>query len=287
MVEEIHKVFAKGLSPSSLTNYMRNPIDFYYQKILKIREYDTVEENIAANTLGTVVHNTLEDFYRPLIGQELTVEAIKALIPKIEAQVSLHFKKEYKAGDVTKGKNLIVYEIAKRYVSNFLNTEIEALQNGDAITILQIEAHNECVVTLEGLTTAVKLIGKVDRVDQCNGVMRIIDYKTGSVQQSQVELVDWDALTTDYKAYSKSFQVLTYAYMMHREQQLRFPLEAGIISFKNLSAGFLKFAKKESARSRKKETLITEDTLSAFEIELKRLILEICNPKINFTEKEL
>ncbi len=287
LIGALYQVVQQGLSPSSLTNYMRNPIDFYYQKILKIRRYDDVEENIAANTLGTVVHNTLEDFYTPFIGQFITVEAIKALRPKIETQVTLHFKNEYKEGDISKGKNLIIFEIAKRYVSNFLNAELEALQRGDEIKILQIEAHNEILLTIDTLPVPVKLIGKVDRVDTCNGVMRIIDYKTGNVQQSQVELVDWEALTTDYKAYSKSFQILTYAYMMYRSKQIKMPLEAGVISFKNLSSGFLKFAKKESARGRKKDTLITVETLEAFEIELKRLILEICNPKINFTEKEL
>ena len=73
-------IVKSGLSPSSLTNYIRNPIDFYYQKVLKIKEYDDVEETIAANTLGTVVHNTLEDFYKPLEGEFLKpeTEGVKA-----------------------------------------------------------------------------------------------------------------------------------------------------------------------------------------------------------------
>jgi ATP-dependent helicase/DNAse subunit B len=120
LLQDIYKVAKKGFSPSSLTNYIRNPIDFYYQKILKIREYDDVEEIVASNTLGTIVHNTLEDFYKPFIGQILTVDTIKSLKPKIEEQVTYHFKNEYKEGDITKGKNLIIFEIAKRYVLNLL-----------------------------------------------------------------------------------------------------------------------------------------------------------------------
>ena len=285
--KQIIETANQGFSPSSLTNYMRNPIDFYYQKILKIKDHDDVEETVAANTLGTVVHNTLEDFYEPFIGHFLTVEGIENLKPKIEQTVSYHFKKEYKEGDITKGKNLIVFEVAKRYVSNFLDLEIKALKAGDKIKIIAIEANNNITINISELDFPIRIKGKVDRVDACNGTTRIIDYKTGSVQQNQVEVVNWEDITTDYKKYSKSFQILTYAYMMHTSKEIQLPIEAGIISFKKLNDGFLKFAKKESAFSRSKNTLITDDTLIAFENELKKLIIEICNPKIDFTEKEV
>jgi hypothetical protein len=288
---ELHNALVKlaktGFSPSSLTNYIRNPIDFYYQKILKIREHNDVEETIAANTLGTVVHNTLEDFYKPLIGKLLSVDIIKNLKFKIEGRVLFHFKNEYKEGDTTKGKNLIVSEIAKRYISNFLDLEIKDLLAGNTIKIIAIEAENDLLIDFPELDFPIKLKGIVDRVDEFNGVTRIIDYKTGSVLQNQVEIVNWEAITTDYKKYSKSFQILAYAYMMQKSNGLNFPIEAGIISFKNLSSGFLKFSKKESSRSRTKNALITEDTLASFELELKKLIIEICNPDIDFIEKEV
>ena len=285
--KQIIHLASEGFSPSSLTNYIRNPIDFYYQKILKIKDHVDVEETVAANTLGTVVHNTLEDFYEPFIGKLLTVDGIKGLKPKIEQTVTYHFKNEYKEGDISKGKNLIIFEIAKRYVSNFLDLEIKTLKAGDKIKIIAIEADNNITINIPELNFPIKIKGKVDRVDECNGVTRIIDYKTGSVQQNQVEVVNWEDIATDYKKYSKSFQVLTYAYMMQKSNKINLPIEAGIISFKNLSSGFLKFSKKESTFSRSKNALITADTLVDFETELKKLILEICNPKIDFTEKEV
>lgn len=285
--DQLIALAGKGFSPSSLTNYMRNPIDFYYQSILKIREHNDVEETVAANTLGTVVHNTLEDFYKPLVGTFLTIEIIKQLKTNIEERVSFHFKNEYKQGDISTGKNLIIFEIAKRYVSNFLNLEIKALKAGNEIKILAIEADNEIEINIPELDFPIKLKGKVDRVDECSGTIRIIDYKTGKVEQNQVEIVEWEDIATDYKKYSKSFQVLCYAYMMQASQNLKFPIEAGIISFKNLSSGFLKFAQKESSSSRKKDSLITQETLLDFETELKKLIVEICNPKIDFVEKEV
>ncbi len=285
--DHILKIVKKGVSPSSLTNYIRNPIDFYYQKILNISEYNTVEETIAANTLGTVVHNTLEDLYKPLVGTILSASSIVNLKPNIEESVRHHFKNEFKEGDITKGKNLIIFEIAKRYVLNFINLEIKNLKEGHEIKIIAIEANSELVINIPEINTPVKLKGKVDRIDQFNGITRIIDYKTGKVQQNQVEVVDWGDITSDYKKYSKSFQILTYAYMLKKANTITLPIEAGIISFKNLNAGVLKFAKKESAFSRSKYTLITDDVLLDFENELTILIKEICNPNIDFIEKEI
>nr|WP_321233775.1 PD-(D/E)XK nuclease family protein [uncultured Psychroserpens sp.] len=287
VIKTLDKVAQKGFSPSSLTNYVRNPIDFYYNKILGIKQYEEVEESIAFNTLGTVIHNTLEDFYKPLEGQFLSKDHIKHMKTKINSTVSHHFKAEFKEGDITNGKNLIIFEIAQRYISNFLNLETTSLKEGNTIKIVAIETENKVPIYVENISKTVNLTGKVDRVDEYNGTIRIIDYKTGRVEPSKVEIANWEAITTDYDKYSKSFQVLTYAYMMHKSENIKLPIEAGIISFKSLNAGVLKFATKPSEKSRTKDHLITSETLNAFEIELKKLVTEIYNVDIDFIEKEV
>ena len=287
IIEKLNKVGAKGLSPSSLTNYMRNPIDFYYEKILGNSRYEEVEESVAYNTLGTVIHNTLEDFYKPLVGQVLKTDHIKDMRSKISSTVAHHFKEEFKEGDITNGKNLIIFEISKRYISNFLDIETADIKKGNTIKITAIETNNRIPIYIEDLSKTVTLIGKVDRVDEYNGVNRIIDYKTGRVDPGKVQIVDWEDITTDYNKYSKSFQILMYAYMMHKENKISLPVEAGIISFKSLNSGVLKFATKPSSNSKTKDYSITSETLDAFEIELKKLISEIFNQDINFIEKEV
>tara|TARA_R110002050_G_scaffold92054_2_gene192838 strand:- start:1216 stop:3975 length:2760 start_codon:yes stop_codon:yes gene_type:complete len=287
VIEQLKVLSNKGYSPSSLTNYMRNPIDFYYEKILGIKEFEEVEENIAANTLGSVIHNSLEDFYKPLEGSILTIEHLKTFKSQTKDMVTKHFEILYNKGGFSSGKNLIIFEIAQRYISNFLNQEIESIKRGNEIKILSIEADEAIEIKIEGLDFPIKLKGKVDRVDSFNGTTRVIDYKSGKVEQNKVEIVDWENLTTDYDKYSKSFQVLCYAYMMKQQNRIELPIEAGIISFKNLNEGFLKFGKKASSHARSKDQLITQETLDDFETELKKLITEICNPKVNFIEKEL
>ena len=93
-------------------------------------------------------------------------------------------------------------------------------------------------------------------------------------------------MIADYK-HSKAFQILCYAFMI-KDNYLNKQIEAGIISFKNLQSGFLKFAKKDkSGRGAVKETIIDLETFTNYTTELKKLILEICNPAIPFTEKEI
>ncbi|NJW55285.1 PD-(D/E)XK nuclease family protein, partial [Salinimicrobium oceani] len=123
---------------------------------------------------------------------------------------------------------------------------------------------------VEELDFPVFLKGTVDRVDEFNGKFRIIDYKTGKVDQSKVEVVEWEEIALDYDKYSKPFQILTYALMMDDKDPLPSEFEAGIISFKNMQGGFLKFCKKDKkGYGAKKETNITSETLEAFKEQLK------------------
>ena len=54
---------------------------------------------------------------------------------------------------------------------------------------------------------------KIDRIDTYDGITRIIDYKTGLVNKSDVTISDWDLILSDYKNIAKAFQLLTYAYI--------------------------------------------------------------------------
>lgn len=284
VLQRLREIAEKGFSPSALTSYIRNPLDFYFQKILKLNDFEEVEETVAANTLGTIVHDTLEVFYKPLEGTLLSIQKLIEMKERIHEQVTSEFKKTFKGGTFTKGKNLIVFEVAKRYISNFIDREILEVEAGNTIKISKIETDLTLEVIIPELDFPVKIHGKVDRVDEYNGQIRIIDYKTGLVNQGDVEIVEWEPLIQDYK-YSKAFQVLAYALMMEKEIPIN-NAEAGIISFKNLSSGFLKFGTKTSAYS-KREQQINSETLESFTEELKKLILEICDPNIPFTEKEI
>lgn len=252
--------------------------------MLKVRDQEEVEETVAFNTLGTVVHNALENLYKPLEGELLSAEIIERFKKEANTQIAQEFAKNYSKAPLDKGRNLLIFEVAKRYMRNFLNFEIKRLENGSDIQIVQIEKDLKVALPIDDLQFPVYLRGKVDRVEKADGVTRIMDYKTGKVESKDLIVKDWIEITKDYDKFAKSFQVLTYATLISLEKDLKFPAEAGIISFKNLRSGFLKFQLKID---KKPDYLIQAETLEYFQKELKKLIMEICNPEIPFIEKEI
>ncbi|GAA0872613.1 PD-(D/E)XK nuclease family protein [Gangjinia marincola] len=279
VIDKIIEKASKGFSASALLIYLRNPVDFYYRYILGIEESDEVEETIAANTLGTIVHDTLEELFKPYIGHQLTADILDQLLKNSEKQVKIQFEKTYTLRNTLTGKNLIIFEVAKKYVREFLHLE-KATLGRNTIFLKEVEQDLEIGLEIPELSYKVNLKGKIDRVDQFNNDLRIIDYKTGKVQQGQVILKDWDELITNYDDYSKPFQLLTYALLLHTAKKIELPVKAGIISFKNFSAGFIPLKEDKSDQ-------ITAEMLERFEQKLTELILEICDPNIPFQEKEI
>lgn len=278
IIDRLNELAYKGLSPTSLTNYINNPIGFYQQKILGIKEVEEAEETIAANTLGTIIHKALEAFYNPYIGIFLKKEHILSMKKQIENEVKKWFVEIYKNGDISSGKNLLIYNIAKQFISNFLDQELRLLNQGKQLKILALEYDLETEIKIDGLQQPVKLIGLADRIDELDRTIRIIDYKTGKVEQKDLTIKDWNLITADYK-YSKSLQVLLYALMYGKMKNINFdlqPVESGTVSFKNLNSGFLKVNKK----------FISREDIVNFTNELKHLIAEIFNQDIPFVENE-
>ncbi|PAM96042.1 hypothetical protein B4N84_05715 [Flavobacterium sp. IR1] len=280
VMERLKEIAVAGFSPSALTSYIRNPIDFYFQKILRIREVEEVEENIALNTLGTIIHETLKALYDPFVGKFISETDITNCFKLLDDEVLKQFKLVYKEGEIKKGRNLLAFEVAKRNISNFLKMELETIKNGDAIQIIALEKTYERLLEHPALPFPVRIKGNVDRIELRNGKVRIIDYKTGKVEKANVVLKSWNGLTQELKN-DKIIQVLAYAFM-YEEDAKEIPIEVGIISFKNLKSGFLPFGFKED----KELTItITKEILKNYLEEIVLLLREIFDKEIPFEEK--
>lgn len=282
--EELKNIsMTKGFSPSALSNYLRNPIQFYSQRVLRIKEVEEVEESVALNTLGTIIHNSLENLYLPYKGAQLTVEIIKKIQEKADDEVQKQFEEVYNSDKEKLGKNLLAFEVAKRNVYHFLAGELEKLREGDNIWLLELET--ELTYTLEDprLPYPINLFGFVDRIEERNGVIRVIDYKSGKVESNDVKLTNWEGLSLNLKN-DKIIQLLCYA-LMYTKNNAKQSIEAGIYSFKNRKEGFLFFGVREGRDNVNYE--INQETLDLFKDELIVLLLEILNPDVDFIENEL
>ncbi len=274
----------KGFSPSSLSQYIRNPIDFYKKYVLGIRDSEDVEEVIAANTFGTVIHSSMESLYKPFIGSRLSPEKLKALLPSIPKVVKEHFKEYYPNVSLNSGHNLIAYHVIQRYIEKYIISEIKECTH-HSIELLALEEPFKTPIPVSGVSFPVFLRGTVDRVDKKDGVLRILDYKTGNAKVADVQITDWESLINDPEK-SKAFQLLCYG-LMYRNTHQPESFEAAIIPFRNLEEGLLTFAVKESTGRSAKNTTISAETLDLFQQQLQQLIGEICNQHEPFTAKEV
>jgi ATP-dependent helicase/DNAse subunit B len=239
-----------------------------------------VEENIAVNTLGTIIHETLKSLYEPFIGKFISESDLLNCIKQIDAEVMKQFKIVYKEGEIKKGRNLLAFEVAKRNVYNFLKVELDSVISGDTIKILALEKRYERIFEHSNLPCPIKIGGSVDRIELRNGVLRIIDYKTGRVDKNTVTLTTWTDLTKDI-ANEKIIQILAYAFM-YEELAVEQPMEAGIISFKNLKSGFLPFTFKDG---KELNTIISKETIDQYLEQITILLVEIFDQNIPFEEK--
>ncbi|MDO9275340.1 MAG: PD-(D/E)XK nuclease family protein [Lutibacter sp.] len=285
MMQKLQVVFTKGISPSALATYIYDPIRFYEQRILGIYEEDEVEETIAANTMGSVIHEVLDEMYKPFLNTFLSKENIGEMKKHTNELLVKHFEALYEKGNIETGKNKLIFEVCKNHINRFLNQELQLLHENKQLKIIALEKEFSAEINIEGINFPIKLKGKVDRIDELEGITRIIDYKTGKVEAKDLKITDFSVLGEDYK-YIKALQVMLYSFLFSEENGGNFlkPVEAGIISFKNLNSGFLKmnFSEKRGTN----DSLISQENMVSFLIELKRIISEILNPETPFIQNQ-
>ncbi|WP_297704581.1 PD-(D/E)XK nuclease family protein [uncultured Eudoraea sp.] len=191
--------------------------------------------------------------------------------------------KIYAEEDISRGKNLIAFNVIVAYINSFILKEIQDIKHHN-IKIIALENDLSIKIDVPGIETPVTLKGTLDRVDEKDGMLRILDYKTGSVLNSNVEVVLWDEIIENYDR-SKAFQLLCYSFMYQNIKPIE-KMNAGIISFKNLGSGPFYFSTKKSRNTSNKDFNITKDTLVLFQEQLVKLIQEIANPEVPFMAKE-
>lgn len=236
VINQLQRRAEKGFSPSAIGSYLYNPLEFYKQKVLGIEEQEEVEETMAANTMGSIVHKVLEELYLPYLNTFLTTTHLEDMQQLAQQKIDALFPRYFRKGHFSTGKNKLMYEIVGNYIQRFLRQEKELVASGKTLKILAVEKQMEAQCTVQGIEFPIRLYGEIDRIDLLDGTLRIIDYKTGRVSGTDMAIPDnW---TLNHKKYSKAIQVLLYAYMFQQNHPGQYTsVQAGNISFKNLGAG--------------------------------------------------
>ena len=243
-IERIIKKLEKGISPSALNTFIACSLDFYYRYILKLGEADEVEESLKHSTFGTCVHNTLELLFEPYINKNLLVQDIQAMEKNVLSVLTKQFQEYLSKEDLMSGNNLLIFEVAKQYVDNFLQLEVKNIlqaQNSKIdYRILSQENKISCTVPVQvkDKSIDVKIEGIADRIGALENQVQLIDYKTGNVVSSDLSFNSWDELSENPKK-SKALQLAFYGYIYLVQHPEVHDFVAGIYSFRNLKPGLL------------------------------------------------
>ena len=276
VLKKLKELASTGFSPSSLENYLKNPQEFYYKNLLNV--FDKEEKGaISPRIIGLIFHDSLERLYKPFVNKKIKIDKILLSLSKVNEIVKECFLKN-DIKDFKKGKKAIVFEIIKNSISSLMNNDINDLKEGNTIKIIDLEKKMDCSLEFKQIDFSVKLKGVVDRIDERNGKVRIIDYKTGLINPSEVLVKSFCSCFV--LTHLKSMQLLCYSLMYLKNNSSCNELEAGLISMRELKKGLIKFGLKVS--SKEIEYIIDQKKIDIFEQKLKELILEIMDPTISF-----
>jgi len=242
VIQKLDDLFSSGISASAIKTYLNCPLDFYYKYVLKFGEEEKVEEAVESSQLGTFVHEVLEDLYRPYCKREKDGTLKEKVEYLMRQKFSVYFDGNPDA--FTKGKNLLSFTMALELTERFLKHEKKELQASynKSLQIESLEERLEEQLELEIFeeTKAIKVKGFVDRIDQLDGRLRIIDYKTGKVNAADVgkkpgksEVLDVNYLVQLSKKNKHFFQLMVYCFLYQKKYSVC-PATSAIISLVNL-----------------------------------------------------
>lgn len=227
----VRALLEKGLSPSSLGDWLRCPLDFHFKKVLRLKESGEIGARIADNVTGSALHATMEAIYRTLLGKPLEEALLSAAAENIEELLLAELAGVgVGAAMMRSGQPLLQLRMAIHAARRFLRNEAKAVKSGAVITVLDLELDLSCKLSLaeERIGSPVRILGRLDRVDRSNGRTRILDLKTGKVDPAQLNVreLSLDGLKGE-KRYAA--QLLTYAWLYLTEHPGLDAVEAGVL----------------------------------------------------------
>ncbi|MCU0434092.1 MAG: PD-(D/E)XK nuclease family protein [Bacteroidia bacterium] len=280
VLEKLYELAASGLSPSALNSFRDCSLKFYFSYVAQLREAEEVEETIGANTLGTVIHATLEELYEPLLGVPLTPELVKKLQDKAPAVCEKQFAVVCPPDETGYGKNLLAKRIALRYLSRYFDAEhariVQLTKAGIPAQVEALEEELRIPITVAGREMTLR--GTADRIDRNGDQVQLIDYKTGRTADKELKFAEWEEIVSNADI-SKSFQLLMYALLYQRLHPETASITSGIVSFRDLKGGVKKVRTPFG-------DLLRNDVLTEFELQLNKLLQLLINPEIPFVQTD-
>ncbi len=230
---------SNALSASAINRYLNCPLQFYLQYIEGLERPDEVAESVDSGTFGSIYHGMMQRIYERIEGdrEHVTVTADQLDAVRKDKALLSHYLEACFARDYYKtpqhprpltGYDYLTGEIILKLIG-------KTLEKDRALTPFVYRA-SELRITGEmpiGNGRIVQLKGFIDRVDECDGRIRIVDYKTGKERldfKSVEELFD----STMRDRRKAILQVLLYCKLYKMNYRPTSPVYPAIYIIRNL-----------------------------------------------------
>jgi len=276
------------ISATALTNYVQSPLLFFLKNMARIREPELLIEDFQVNKIGSILHEVMQWFYEELKEENPTITAnrIKAHLNRIPnlclKALSKTFYRDthFLTADKANSMEQIILQIVADYAHIILNQDIHAAP----FKIIELENNKDYVIdfpiTVNGEERTVKLQGIIDRIDEKDGKIRIVDYKTGGDELAYTRNVNQLFDATDPKFNKALIQTLFYTYI-YEQKSRRTDVEPHLYAIRRL--------KDEGSLFHSDRQPLIQDKLSSlkviFQAQLRQTLEEIFNKDIPFQHR--
>ena len=285
------------LSPSTLNCYLDCPLRFYYQYVARLSAPDEVNAEIDSAKFGSIFHYAAEHIYKDLTeaNDTITGNDLETLLKdknrlhqyvdngfrELFFQIPQNERPEYN------GLQLLNSEVIYRYLVQLLRID----KKHTPFHFVASEKHvdEEISVHTPKGTIKTRIGGIIDRLDQKDNTLRIVDYKTGGQASSPTNVAS--LFIPDKKRSNYVFQTFLYAAIVCNKLRLaeRDTKVAPALLYIHQAAAEDYSPVITMGEPRKKKEPVEDFSLyeDEFRTELNRLLEEIFNPDGKFEQTEI
>lgn len=244
VMQRLVELAKKGFSPTVFDDYLECPLRYYYTRVLGISSDDALEEDLDASQLGTAIHDVLHDIYTPYNndghpGSHRLVDAdgLRHALDELPQYMQRKFGHLFLHGRAAEGRNHYLHSVAEAQLRRLLQKEIDLLEQGHTIEIVGLEKALGPIALDEGIY----LKGKADRIDRFDGQLRIIDYKTGHLDDKEIAYSSTPNRNGEVVVPGKWFQLMCYALLFSEDRNAcpeppNGPLQVAIYPLRHLQS---------------------------------------------------
>ncbi|MDR0573010.1 MAG: PD-(D/E)XK nuclease family protein [Tannerella sp.] len=209
----------KSLSASAINTYLDCPLKFYLSVIKGIDEEDAVSETLEHDTFGTILHRVMELSYKPFCGKIVTADLLKitAQEKNMTETIRQAFAKDFFHTEEARplvGQAYLYGETIRKYACKILEYD------RSLTPFLYYESEKLFHRTLEITDSRkIRIKGFIDRIDDVNNTVRIIDYKSGRPSALTFDTMESLFDITQKDRRKALMQVFLYAWVYTSESE--------------------------------------------------------------------